>query len=85
MAGAGSELENSGMIDGGVTFDANETMLDSGSIIGTVTASASDTLGYSGLFGEQSINNFNVADDVIQFAANDFQNFAQVQNAMSSF
>lgn len=83
-AGSANTLTNKGIIHGDVTLGAHDTIYV-GDVTGVVNAKTSDLLEFSGNFGNQTINKFLAGGgstaDVIQFAANDFSSFAQVQGA----
>jgi hypothetical protein len=106
FSGGYNTIDNSGTIDGSVTFGAGDTLTDTGTIRGTVTLGASDTFDvspgivsgainasttdlfeFSGNFGNVTIDDFGagggVLSDTIQFAADDFGTFSQVQQASS--
>jgi hypothetical protein len=81
---ASNTLTNTGVIHGAVTLGASDTITP-GDITGAITASTSDLFAFSGSFGHETINSFiagtGSTHDTIQFAANDFSTFAQVQAA----
>src|SRR5262249_34369094 len=85
---ASDTLNNTGAIRGAVTLGASDTLNDNGGAIsGAVTVSTSDLLGYAGLFGAQTINNFRAGSgaghDTIELIGSHFSNFGTLRNAMS--
>jgi trimeric autotransporter adhesin len=88
VLGASDTLVNTGTIHGNVTLGASDTFdVSPGIVTGVVNAGASDLFEFSGDFGKVTFNDFvggtGTNHDTIQFAANDFSTFSQVQAASS--
>jgi hypothetical protein len=85
--GSDYTMTNTGTIHGAVILGAGDTIDTSrGEITGKVTAADKDTFDFSGSFGHNTIVGFvgtTTQHDIIDFASDDFANYAAVQSHMA--